>query len=226
MRYLFTTLLLTAVVPLFAQKPFEGKIVYEVRSKADNKKAAMTIYFGRNNMRLEFIDSATKRQEDIILINLDSATIVTLKPNKSYKTSQLKRITSKTSIDTVKSIAGYEVERIALSSSGLFGILSSVINDPVLYVAKDLFYPVPGIYKGNPELLMINRNRIVIGAEFSFPSEGQWNLKKGMEPEASDAGKVSAFAYLVQSQSLDISLFQIPIGYEKQPAYSGNDDAT
>jgi len=218
MRILYILLLLVISSSLFAQAPFEGKIRYTVTTYDKSGNGIMTIYFGKPGMRLEFTEE--KRPEfiqEVLIINFDSGSIFTLRPSKNYKSSPLKK-KARPPLPEAKEIAGFKISPVSIESAGLTGDMAGIFGSSVLYAAEDLLYTIPDSYAATPELLMINKGKIVLGGDFYFPNypADDWPVDKKKDSAAEQHKVFSVRANEVIRQPIDPSLFVIPADYAKE----------
>ena len=229
MKHLLLPLLSCFVLFADAQLPFEGKIIYTVTLPEKESNDEMMIFFGKAGIRLQI--NGTKKSgkmQEVIIVNLDSGKIFTLKPaEKQYSISILKQRLHRI-LPALTTIAGFTTTPTTLESSGMTGSLSSVFTEPILYPANDLFYPIPELYIGNPELMMIHKDRIILGAEIFNPeySERQWNLNKTIDTANERTPLFKVMAHQVFREQLDPSLFTVPPGFTKIDQYDFSSDST
>src|SRR2546423_15422672 len=146
----------------FAQKQFEGTIIYRFHENDKPDDAELTAMFGKAGIKLKFREKS-EFDKEVILINLDSGMVYTLNTNdKTYKRKDLIEKKSSPQQFSDRIIAGYKTRTIELSNNKL-GALSSLFmgGQVVLYRSDSLFYFLPEKYSANPELIAVNDNRIV-----------------------------------------------------------------
>lgn len=216
MRILYTLLLLIASSSTIAQAPFEGKIRYTVAAYEKDGNGEIIIYFGKPGIRLEMTEAKRPdKKQDIIIFNFDSGSIITLRPGNVYQTKPLKKKLP-ISLPAAKQIAGFQTIPVSMEEmpkewGGLFG-------SSILYPASDLAYQIPETYSNNPELLMINKGRIVLGGDFFFPNypSDDWPVDKSKDSATVPQKLLSVTANEVIRQPLDPSLFVAPSDYTKE----------
>ena len=222
MRQLLILLLASLALSSAAQKaPFEGRIVYNLHTPLEKEDASLTVYFGKGVLRLEFSapPATDLRNQEYLLVFPDSGVVYTVRAaNKSFSISELKHKTV-LPVPAAKEIAGYKTTPVVMSSSAANGMLTGILGAGLLYVAEDLFFPVPEIYSGNPELIMIRNGKIVLGAVFNIAEEEGRSIQ--LDSAAQAEYILTANAVSVSPQILDTALFYIPAGY----AYRGRYDA-
>lgn len=194
-----------------AQQRFQGSIVYSLHTPNEKNDAELLIQFGPNKIKVKF-----KEKEDYdktsLLIDLDSGKFYTL--NADSKTYQSKKLSENLPAPaaTTKKIAGYNTSSVTISNSGFSGIFGTA-GTTILFSAPDLYYPTPEKYIGIPELIMIQNNHVVLGAEIkmSYPGMGEElpdSVLKNM--------KATVEATKVSSQSIDVAEFSVPAGFTQQ----------
>lgn len=195
-----------------AQQPFQGTIVYVLHTPQEKTDPELTILYGPNKIKVKF-----KEKEDYdktyLLIDLDSGKFYTI--NTDTKTFQVKKLTEAGSTETVatsKTIAGYKTNPVNVTSSG-FGGLVGFSGTTVLYAASDLYYPIPKKHAGIPQLVMINDNHIVLGAEIKLGLPG---MNEEVPDSISQQMNVTVEAKKVEPQALDLVEFSIPLDFTRQ----------
>lgn len=196
-----------------SQTPFEGKIIYTATGSEKPDSGYLTIYFGKPGIRLELVEA--RRPDKVlepIIINLDSGKVFELKhESKTYKQTILKKREPKPDL-TAKKIAGFDTRPKVFDFSP-FGPLMSFLQEHVLHVSDELNYPVPEIYDGNFELIMVQKGKIVLGAEFYTVEEIAWPVNDTMAAKRKNI--FSVFAKEVIRQPVDPALFAIPPDYSQ-----------
>ncbi|HVG40411.1 MAG TPA: hypothetical protein VM888_02275 [Chitinophagaceae bacterium] len=153
---------------VFAQKSFEGMITYSIENAYQTDKALLKVLFSPSIIKISFIGKG-RTSNDNILVHLDSGKVYVLNTDsKSYHVKNLiKR--NKTENLSGQSIAGYATTAVDVTGTGFKGLLSGLsAGNIVFYKAQNLSYPVSPIYAGNTELVFVQDNKIVLGADFSI----------------------------------------------------------
>lgn len=204
---------LISFIPSKAQKDFEGKIVYLLHNDTKkNEDAELTILFAKNKIRLSLKDkkdSASDLDYSTSIINIDSGKIFTL---NTYDSSySAKKLIEKHSLETPtrKLIAGYAatsyIEDSKMSILGYFKRSSNL----VFYISDSLNYTLPEKYSINPEFLMINKNKIVLGAEM-YVDFSAWSDEND---STKNDGRISIEATRILPMQMPDSAFEIPSYY-------------
>lgn len=203
----------------FAQKKFEGTIIYSIHE--GKKEQELTAMFGRPGIKLKFREG-NEYDKEVVLINLDSGVVYTLNESeKTFRATYLKtkQLQQKQDLPE-KTIVGYNTKPIDIASNiGNYGYLASIGGNFILYRSDSLFYPVPEKYSVNPELIIVNNNNIVLGASI--------NMDNSLNPDMVDdstnyesQGMLSIEAREIKWQPIDEKEFQVPLDYKK---FSYND---
>jgi hypothetical protein len=224
MKYILITFFTCICFNAFNQTQFEGKIIYKATGTEKNDSGYLTIYFSKPGIRLELVEAKRPgKNVEAIIINLDSGKIFNLNPDeKKFKESLLKRKSAKTELVS-KTIAGFSTNPLVLEFSS-FAPIASFLKEPVLHVANDLHYTVPDLYEGNLELVMVQKNKIVLGAEFFIDeSAEEWNPGNPIEKKKNI---FNVLAITVANEKLDPALFVISEGYTKREPYDYSMDST
>jgi hypothetical protein len=204
----FVCMFLGAVT--FAQKNFEGEIIYKLHANGEDKPdAELKILFGHNKLKLRFKEKE-KYDRDELLVVLDSAAYYTLNTeNKTYtkKPLQLRRPLKEAQ---AKNIGGYATTAVPLEGNNLNTLLGSFVagGTSVFYVADSLFYAIPSAFEGNPVLLAIQKNRIVLGAEIVMQS-GMYETYDTTKKQTT----ITAEAINIKPVLYDETVFIIPGNY-------------
>lgn len=211
MKYGFLFLFGFLTVHLQAQTSFTGKIVYNLHTPKEKTDASLIVYFGQNRLRLEFAENGQNASKDYVIVALDEGTVTTLDSlQKSYRIKNLRKETPERM--QPKTIAGHRTSPVKYAS-GWNGLLGGFFGQTIFQVADDLYYPIPEAYKNNPEVMMVQNGRVVLGAEIK-PVNRLYD-KAYTAADSVDAEKdvITAEATEVVSQQMDPALFQIPAGF-------------
>jgi hypothetical protein len=211
MKLFYVFVLIFLATTTQGQQVFHGTILYDLKAPQEKGNAELTIIYGPNKIKIKI-----REKEDFdktwLLIDLDSGKSFTI--NSEAKTFESKKLaeTSSETIATPKTIAGYSTSPVNISGGGLGGLMGFSGNT-VVYTAPDLYYPIPKKYSGNPQLLMIQDNHVVLGAEIklAFPRMGA-----EMPDSLSAQMKISVEAKKVIPESVDVVEFSIPDNYTLQ----------
>jgi len=212
MKVLSAIALMLLLNTLHAQQIFHGSIVYKYHLPNISDAPEILVNYGINKIKIIYKEK-DNWDKAYFLIDLDSGKFYRVLPEtKAYTSWHMHDINTK-QISRTKMIGGhqtYSVELAHSSASHVFGPWSS--GNSVLFVAPGLFYPVPEKYKDNPELIMIQNNHIVLGAEKSINGSE-------MEAEIPDSllkqTLISIEAIRIDEQPLDNAEFLIPPEFKK-----------
>lgn len=226
---IIATLLFSTV--LFAQQSFEGTIKYILRSPTEKEDAQLNIAFSNNQIKIHTIEfGKLNRTDHYVLVNLDSGKVYTVNPERrtysSYKLSQ--RIPA-TEVPPVKTIAGYSAIGQLYNEDGINSIFGSILsNKTIFYTAENLHFSIPEKFSGNYELMMVQKDKIVLGAEIHI-SPKMWGFNRMTEEEndsASGKSVVIIEATEVVAKKMEASDFLIPEGFTKNKPYTYSTDST
>jgi hypothetical protein len=158
---------------LIAQKNFEGTITYRLHSGAGDKPdAELKVLFGNRKLKLMFKEKE-EYEKDALVILLDSAAVYTVDfTEKTFKKKML-TLSPPPQKPQKRTISGYSTTPFKPESNGLGSLLGGLMGSAstVFYLADSLSYAIPDVYLGNMEFVMIQNNRIVLGAEIQIKSQ-------------------------------------------------------
>lgn len=219
-QWLFVLMAIVASLGAKSQKDFEGKVVYLMEADKDEKKPELTVWFAPNKLKISFKENE-EPDRSYLVVRLDSGKVITINTNtQQYKIKQLKARQGNAFVSEKNSIMGYPTTSVLLESNspgtGLGGIL--YMNDIVYDLADNLTFTVPDQYRTNPEVMMVYKNQIALGASMKMST-----LFYGIDEEGSEkATKITAKAIVVTPMVLDAAEFEIPAGFTPQPKYDRN----
>ena len=202
---------------LFGQKPFEGTINYNLHATGEKEDAQMSVSFSPSIIKIVFKEKG-KEPKDYMLVNLDSGKVFTLSiEGKTYQEKNLVKREKKAAL-IGETIAGYQTTAIDLDGLGFNGLLRGLSSgNIVFYKAENLVFPVPAYYNGNTELVFIQDNKIVLGADFSMSSPMDEDTVKDL---------ITVRATDVISKPIDKNEFLIPNGFTKMEQLHYTDSTT
>lgn len=215
MKLLFIFLLSACLLKGFGQTPFEGKIVYNLHTPQEKEDAELTVFFGKKAVRLEFRTPHEMARQDLeyAVVLLDPGIILSVMPDsKTYKFSALKRKNAMP-LPAPKEIAGFKASPVYTNINNVNSEFLYQLKNGILYTADELYFPLSEKYAGNPELMMIQNNRIVLGAEFDLSENYPANDTAETDSAVLLKNRLTATATSVMQQEQDTSLFAIPAGY-------------
>ena len=211
MKQLFLILTAICITCLAnAQKNFQGEITYRLHASGETKPdAELKVSFGINKLRLLFKEKEEYDKEELIVL-LDSATVVTL--NRDDKTFRKKTLIIKPALkkSVKKSIAGYATTPLQPDDNGITKLLGGLgTTTSIFYLADSLYYFIPDIFMGNMELMMVQKNKIILGADIS--------TSKGYYETTDPGGKtdlITIEAINVKDMPVNDNEFRIPADFE------------
>lgn len=195
-----------------AQKNFQGEITYRLHaSTGDKEDAGLKILFGANKLKLRFREKEEYEKEELIVLLDSAATFTVNREAKTYNKKMLLVNTPSTKQFSKRSFAGYLSTPLVPENNGLGNILGGLIgkSDVVFYLADSLYYTIPAAFAGNQELIAIQKNKIVLGAEINFTD-------RFFEAEDSTTQKSSLItveAIEIKPMVIDEAEFAIPADY-------------
>jgi hypothetical protein len=210
------TIVLFSLLALFvianAQQNFQGQIIYKLHASADNKKpdAELKVLFGVNKIKIWFKEKE-EYEKDALIVRLDSAATFVLKPDDKVYTKKMLQVTAPVQMLDVKSINGYSTRPFIPESNGLNTLLGGFLGsaNTVFFIADSLHYFIPAPYAANKEFLMIQKNKIVLGAEVKIQANsfgmGESNDEKN--------SVITAEAIEIKPMIVNEEEFAIPAGY-------------
>jgi len=195
-----------------AQKDFRGEIIYKLHASSDSKPdAELKVLFGNNKLKLQFKEKETY-EDDALVILLDSGATYTVKPlDKTYKKKALSTAPGFES-PVKKNILGYTASPILPENNGMGGLLGGLFGSShsLFYTADSLTYFIPEKYRDNMEFVMIQRNRIVLGAEIRITG----GYMGDSDTDSSKAQSViTAEAISIKPMMVDDNEFIIPADF-------------
>lgn len=207
-----------------AQKDFEGVIKYKVitpegsiddRDKSDSIQ--ITVFFAPGKMLMKNNKGGAENEEDDVLIIFDSAKIYTLnKTDKTYRVKKLRELAPLANRGN-EVIAGHTATPIQLGGNKLAGIFG---GNTTLWYADNLTFTVPQKYEVNEELILVNKNHILLKAIINM----DFRFVNGMdeENETSDLkpSEMKLFATEIIAAPQSPSLFTIPAEYIKEDRHT------
>lgn len=224
MKLIYALVFVLLLNNVHAQQVFQGSITYTVHAPQE-KNAELLILYGPNKIKLKF-----KEKEDYdktyLIVDLDSAKFYTV--NTDSKTFQSKKLAEITTDQPAmpKTIAGYTTNPIKVNGSAGFTAILGFAGSSTFFAAPDLYFPIPKKHTGIPELIMIQNNHIVLGAEIKMGIPTIGNEEMPADSIANQM-KVSIEATKVTPQNIDIAEFFIPKDFtlQKKNYYSMTDTA-
>jgi hypothetical protein len=227
MKLFFAFVFVLLLNSAHAQQVFQGSIVYTIKAPQEKQDAELLILYGPNKIKLKFKDKEDY-DKTYLVVDLDSSKFYTVNgDSKTFESKKLAEIPTEQTL-TQKTIAGYNTTPVNLNSSGL-GVLG-FSGSGTFFTAPDLYYPVPQKHVGIPELIMIQNNHIVLGAELKMAVPGMGSNQ--LPDSIADKMKITVQAIKVTPQNIDLAEFTIPNDFTLQnknyfsmtdTAYNGED---
>jgi hypothetical protein len=231
-QLLFVLALLLGAGSTYAQKNFEGKIIYLLEADKEEKKPQLTVFFSAGKVKLVFKEGEDPDNKYVVVVP-DSGKVFTINTStKEYKQKKLNVAEpAGTYTPQKKTIAGYATTSAKGNESGLDGLLGGFISlkNTVFSVADSLVFIIPAKYANNPELLMINNNHIVLGAEMTMASAFMEGEADNESEKDGKAKKITATAIEVTPMTFTADEFAIPAGYTlevRKPYETSMSDST
>jgi len=166
--FILAILCTSSIAP--AQKNFEGFVTYRLHSNTGEKPdAELKVLFGTRKLKVMFKEK-DEFEKEVLVINLDSATVYNVNfEEKTFRRNTL-ILTAPAQKPQKKLINGYSATPFRPENTGLGGLLGGMLGTSsiVFYLADSLYYHIPGAFAGNKELLMIQQDRIVLGADIQI----------------------------------------------------------
>jgi hypothetical protein len=206
-----------------AQKDFEGSVIYKLHSGAGEKQdAELTVLFGNRKLKMLFKEKEAY-DKNVLVVFLDSA--IAYNVNFEEKTFRKNTLILNAPVQKPekKMIKGYSTFPLRPENTGIGNLLGGMASTSsiVFYVADSLHYYIPTAFTGNKEVLMIQQNKIVLGAEIQIN-----NLYS--EDSASKNNIITAEAIEIKPMTINESEFLIPADFadRKDMTYTESLDST
>jgi len=212
MKHLFwiLTLLCTSSI-VSAQKNFEGSVTYRLHSNQGEKPdAELKVLFGTRKLKVMFKEK-DEYEKEALVINLDSAAVYNVNfEEKTFKKTTL-ILTGPAQKPEKKLINGYSTTPLLPENTGLGGLLGGMLgtSNIIFYLADSLYYHIPGAFTGNKELLMIQQNRIVLGADIQIINP----FSELADSSSKKNNIITAEAIDIKPGAIDENEFLIPVDF-------------
>jgi hypothetical protein len=198
---------------VFAQKPFQGTVIYKLHATGGEVDLEFKVHFGLNQLKitsreLGSWDRADKTNQ-YLLINLDSGNVFTVSDKfQTYEYSRLLEQNAASLQPIERKIANHAVTPVMWTSQFVGSHLSDFSGEGIFYKAGDLFYPIPKKYSNDERLAFVLDNHIVLGADV-LPVPERYNKQND-----TTRFKITARAISVTKESFTKDFFQLPAGYK------------
>jgi phage gp46-like protein len=203
------TLFICGIV--FAQKNFEGSVTYRLHSTSGEKQdAELKVLFGNKKLKLFFKEKETY-ENDALVVLLDSAVIYSVNVvDKTFKRSML-TLSSPEQKPQKKLINGYSTTQYHPENTGVGSLLGGMLGSSsvIFYVADSLYYYIPTAFIGNKELLMVQKGKIVLGAEIQIDNP----YNDPADSASKSTNIITAEAVDIKPMALDEQEFFIPADF-------------
>ena len=225
-KFLILLISFFIIVSVNAQKNFQGEITYRLHASNEDKgDAELKILFGVNKLKLRFKEKEEYEKEDLLVL-LDSAAMFTVnKETKTYTKKPLNVNTPASKQFSKKSFAGYSSTPLIQENNGLGNILGGLMgtSDIVFYLADSLYYNIPAAFIGNQELIAIQKNKIVLGAEINIKNP----YNDSEDSSSKKANLITVEAIEIIPMIINESEFSIPADYvdRKSTSYTTAEDS-
>jgi hypothetical protein len=217
MKTLFAIAIMFTTSVTFGQlRPFEGTIVYRVHMDGEEDDAQVTATFGKNAIRISVTDKGGDKDVQTILLRLDSGKVYFVEMReKQYMTMNLGEYKKPTTELKPKTIAGYTSRPFEIIPNPGSMLLGKQLRggSAIFFQADSLYFPVPDKYAMNPELMMVQNNRIILAAEIQAADRSRFD--DDVMDEKESERRITAEAVSVKWQSLDEKDLSIPEGFRK-----------
>ncbi len=216
MKTILTALAVFLCLASGAQTAFEGSIHYRLHTDKEKEDAKLRVHFGANRIKLEFLEPRSVTASNYILIMLDSGKIFSIATkSRTYGVRNLPTKAPDRPLPPARPIAGHGTSVSFLEQAGAITIMGNIAaKETVLYTANDLYFPIPEKWGRVAELMVVNQNRIVLGAELTFAER----YTNEMMP-ATDLFVVTAEATSITPKEFGAAEFDLPQGLERQEPY-------
>jgi hypothetical protein len=192
-----------------AQNNFRGEIIYRLHASNDKQDAELKVLFGNNKLKIQFKEKE-EYAADALIVLLDSGATYNLKPqDKTFKKKKL-MLNSPAENVTTRTIMGFSTTAISPENNGMSGLLGGVFGSSrtLFFVSDSLHYFIPEQYKGNMEFVMVQKNKIVLGAEIHisnpYNDEGDSSNTKNI---------ITAEAISIKPMAVNDNDFAIPADF-------------
>lgn len=194
-----------------AQKNFEGIITYRLHATTGDKPdAELKVLFGIKKLKLLFKEKDEYDAEALVVL-LDSASVYNVNvKEKTFKKTTL-TLTSPGKRPEKKLINGYTTTPFMPENTGLGNLLGGMLGSSsvIFYIADSLHYTIPAAFIGNKELLVIQKNKIVLGAEIEIVSP----FREFADSASKGNNMVTAEAIEIKPMAINENEFFIPAGF-------------
>ncbi|HMI77702.1 MAG TPA: hypothetical protein VK484_02865 [Ferruginibacter sp.] len=209
-RYLIILISFFITAAIHAQKNFQGEITYRLHANVETKPdAELKILFGDNKLKLRFKDKE-EYDKEYLLVLFDSAAVFII--NQESKTFS-KTFLNSTPVKQFqkRSFSGYAATPVSQENNGLSSLLGGMSGSSniVFYLADSLYYHIPPAFANNKELIVVQKNKIVLGAEISIKSEYNEMPDDTVRP----GNLITVEAIEVRPTTINEDEFRIPTDY-------------
>lgn len=209
-----------------AQKNFQGEITYRLHASMGEKEdAELKILFGHNRLKLRFKEKEEYEKEELFVL-IDSAAMFTVNSQtKTYSKKMLHVYTPSTKQYSKRSFAGYSSTPLTPESNGKGSVLGGLIgkSNIVFYLADSFYYNIPNALVGNQELIAIQNNKIVLGADIYTTDP----FTEAQDSSTNKANIITVEAIEIRPMTVSDAEFNIPADYidKKSISYEPVEDS-
>jgi hypothetical protein len=194
-----------------AQKNFEGTVTYRLHSGSGEKQdAELKVLFGIRKIKLLFKEKDEYEKESLLVL-LDSAAVYNVNVvDKTFKRSTL-TLTAPEQKPQKKLINGFTTTPYQPENTGVGSLLGGMLGSSsvIFYVADSLHYYVPAAFVGNKELLMVQKGKIVLGAEIQIANP----YIDPADSNSKSTNIITAEAIDIKPMTIDENEFFIPADF-------------
>jgi hypothetical protein len=218
------TLFISSIVS--AQKNFEGSVTYRLHSNSGEKQdAELKVLFGNKKLKL-FFKEKDEYEKDALVVLLDSAAVYNVNAvEKTFKKTTL-TLTAPEQKPQKKLINGYTTTPYQPENTGVGNLLGGMLGSSsvIFYVADSLHYYIPVAFIGNKELLMIQKGKVVLGAEIQIANP----YNDPADSASKSTNIITAEAFDIKPMAINESEFFIPADFvdRKDMVYTEPVDST
>jgi hypothetical protein len=218
-KLLIILLFLFIITTVNAQKNFQGEITYRLHASVGEKEdAELKILFGQNKLKLRFKEKEEYEKEELFVL-IDSAAMFTVNnETKTYSKKMLHLYMPSTKQYSKRSFAGYSSTPLVPESNGMGSVLGGLIgkSSVVFYLADSFYYNIPNALVGNQELIAIQNNKIVLGADIYLTDP----FIETQDSSTNKANIITVEAIEIRPMTVSDGEFSIPADYVDKKSIS------
>jgi hypothetical protein len=206
--YLVLSFFICCTFTIHAQQNFEGEITY--RTHIENEKdEELKIFFGVNKIKIIFYQDSNQFNK-MTLVLIDSSAIYDINKQTERYSKKLLKVSKPNNFAETKLICAFETKAVQAEPNLIAAVLGNFLKaeNTTYYLSDKLVYNVPIKYTNNPELAMLQGNKIILGLYIDV-----------LDPyKKADSTKnvISIEAVSIKPMHIEDSEFAIPSNYEKE----------